>query len=203
MVQLNFPLLISTVLLFGCGLISAKHSLYQLKPLITIDRSVENNVNYFLQPVVITAFTVSNKAYFIQFTLPKVFASGDDKEIDLNYVEAIIKMYEINPRTDLKEEIFEGESSLNSMNEVNVKLHTPILLDPAFIYEIHLETFSDEYLHFKNVKKAGLYRLNELNLFTLNILQRNPSVQDQCAVHRHLNASHGAIKQMQFKRIFF
>lgn len=194
MVLLKSALVISFVLLLCSGFIEAGIPSIPFIPTLVIDRFVANNINYTLQPVDVTSFLVNRKVVLTEFTLPKVFTYSEYEESNVNYLEANVTIYETDPATGTKEEIYEAMTSLNSEHERNITFHTPIDVIPGFLYEIELKTRREK-LFFKNVKEAGIYEIKKIvSLLKVNIMQHNQTIDD----NKYFKASHGAVSRLKF-----
>lgn len=206
MVSSKSLLFISSVLLLSCSFSEAIwFESFNFNLTIDCDRFEENNVNYFLDSVDVTAFTTDRTIWLTEFSFPKVFSYGNDgAENEVKDVEGNIVVFEKNQTTGEKQVLFATSAALSSAQEADIKLNTPISINPGFVYEIVLVTPAENHLIFENVQEFGQYEfISFLRNVHVTLIGRNRDARPQFAENTDLRVPDGAITRMMFNWSFF
>lgn len=202
MFSLKVSVLFSAILVLSCGFSDAGITDF-LKRSILIDRTTgNNNVTYYLQPVDVTAFSVSRQVVLKQIDLPSVTSYN---EFELDFVQVNVTIFETPQSLDgPKKVVFEAISGVNSTDGVNIELFEPITIKPDYLYEIQLKTPEDKLLAFSGVEETTSYTLKSMfKKIIVYVFQRNADERPQFARNVNSNVSPGAVSRIHFQLTIF
>lgn len=173
------------------------------KRAVIVDRLMAEHPSpgYFVLPVDRTAFSINYPVWLYQFDISKVYVSNNGSLVPVDYVPVKVKIVEkyLSDMHD-KDVVFVGQATLNSTNEVHIRLSSEILLNPKSMYEIRLAMPSYNFMYNEcfNIKeqrvKRHLWRSLILTYYQNNIV--NPPFNVDSGEQE---VSRGMVKRLYLK----
>lgn len=194
--------IISFTLLLFCGFVEPLYVWDRLKRTAVLDRTVNiKSPGYYVQPIDITAFSVSQSIWLKQFDMPKIFLYDPDIEKPIDCVRVNFKIFE-QPKSNSSEVklIFFGNTMMSSKAETIVKLN--IQLRSRYEYQIHVEMPKDlqlMYLNFLEIRQFQIKRFFRRSIF-VDFYQRNKSIRPPAIKDDRRRNTQGIVKRIHLKK---
>lgn len=176
---------------------------------VILDRHVRGfkSPGYYIQPVDITAFSVTQAIWLKQFDISKIFVYDDDpaKEEPIDHVRVNFKIIQrLKGNPEVQREIFTGNTVLSSNEEASVQLN--ILLKADFFYEIRIEMPENlqlMYRDFLEVREFVIKRWGINRTIFVTFHQRNKSIKPPAIQDERLKNSQGIVSRLYLKKRWF
>lgn len=192
MVQLRITLLVPAVLLLCSGFGEAADRS------TVLDRFTGNFGHYILN-VDKTSFTVDQPVTLTAFELPKVYGYHPKSKKNIEDVPADVRVFEISQSGE-KNEIFVGQTYLDSYVEPKVKMPSKVELKPGFEYLIEIETPAAVYLMTNEMyKNSMIIRRFFGESVHIKFQQRNPTEKPSFDRETKRKLSNGLVRRLHLK----
>ena len=192
MVQSRITLLVPAVLLLCSGLGEAADRS------TVLDRFTGNFGHYVLN-VDKTSFTVDHPVTLTAFELPKVYGYHPKSKTNIEDVPADVRVFEIS-QSGKKNEIFVGQTYLNSYAEPKVEMPSKVELKPGFEYLIEVETpIAVSLMTNEMYKNSMVIRRFFEESVHIKFQQRNPTEKPSFDRNSKRNPSNGLVRRFHLK----
>lgn len=194
-----------SIILLYCNGGSEAFSIWKMA---VLDRTVADaqSPGYYLQPIDITAFSVSRSIWLKQFDMSRVFVYDPVREKQIDYVRVnfrIIQSVKSNPASNRT--IFTGNTVLssNERSSVNLNLH----LKSDFNYEIHVDMPNNLQLMYFNFLEIREFEVASRAILSrptyVTFTQRNKSIRPPAIGNDNLKHSQGIVARLHLLRPWF
>lgn len=171
---------------------------------VILDRHVYDfkTPGYYIQPVDITTFSVTQAIWLERFDISKIFVYDPIKEKPIDYVRVNFKIIQmLKTNHDARKEIFTGNTILSSNAESSVALH--ILLRADFDYEIHIEMPENLQLMYRDFLEVREFKIRRWGIgrtVFVKFFQRNKSIKPPAIKDDRLKNSQGIVARLHVKK---